>query len=171
MTAAIRLLFDECLGPPMLEPIRSLAWLDPRDIEIEHVLSFQQPGVHDDKWIPGIAEEGWLVITSDRGGRGNSQSKGRKLTRVCFLYRISYVVLAPQVHDLTAVPKSEAVASVFSQLVTAAQYPRGSRFAMVRRPSGATAVLHMPLDENGCLLKGPALVAARKNPAGPLGVY
>ena len=168
ISPVICILFDECLGPPLLDPIRRHAAFDPRRIEIEHILTLQRDGVPDEDWIPHRAAEGWVLVTSDGGKGGNSREKGRKLPRVCWEQRMTHVILSPNIHQLPAIRKAEAIYAVFGDLLLTPEYPRGSRFSVRKQTSGAIMLRFTPLDAEGIPLSKNALKLARKDHPGPL---
>jgi hypothetical protein len=74
-----KFLFDECIGRPLVERLRT--FLQVGDDEIVSILDRQKEGVLDEDWVPEIAADGcWVVVSADRG---RLASKGAKLPRLC----------------------------------------------------------------------------------------
>lgn len=65
------------------------------DATIAQVQVFQLDGQCDEDWIPRIAREGWVVISSDRGKGG--LKRGMPLPRLCVQWRVTHVLLWPAV--------------------------------------------------------------------------
>lgn len=142
MTAPIRLLFDECVGKPVMEKIKAAVSISLDQPEFSHVLDFQKQGVHDEDWIPRIAEEGnWIVITGDRGRRGKA-NKGEKLPVVCKRHGVTHVVLSKAIHHKGSIEKMAAILSVWSDIQKLVDAPNGSMHVLrLRGKQPGTPVL------------------------------
>jgi len=91
-----KLLFDECIGKPHIDCLKDFVAIDGDDTpEIKHILEDQGQGVWDDEWIPRIADEGWIIISQDRGKKG--RSKGAPLPELCLSFGITHVLLSRRV--------------------------------------------------------------------------
>jgi hypothetical protein len=131
-------LFDECLGKPIVEPLRILVNMGKGEKpELKHILDFTASGTHDEVWVPQIAREGWSVITID-GGRQPNKQRGEKLPRLCARFNLTHVILSPAVHQRTAFEKLLTLLSVWYELIDIADDPamKGRRYALEPLNSG-----------------------------------
>jgi hypothetical protein len=152
-----KLLFDECVGKPIVDHIASLLALAriEEKAELSHILEFQAQGVWDEVWIPKIKAEGRIIVTGD-GGRKRGAGKGEKLPRLCATREVTHVILSPQVHGRRQLRKLITILSVWHELIGLAEVPAGSRYFLE------------PLGENtGKLVK--RLVSERDEPPPPPG--
>jgi hypothetical protein len=150
-----RLLFDECIGKPIVVCFGRLLELahDDEKAELTHVLDFQKQGIWDEVWVPQIKSEGRIVITGD-GGRGGV-SKGEKLPRLCARYGITHVILSPKMHVRKSFRKMISVLSVWHQIITLNEVDPGSRHFLE------------PLGDNTGKLVKKAIPERDEPPAGP----
>ncbi len=126
------ILFDECIGKPHVERLKTLvADVSAIDAKISHVLDFQAQGVRDEDWIPRIANEGWIVISGDRGRGG--MKKGEPLPRVCLKYGVTHVLLSRGVVHRCSADKILTVLSVWHEILELHSVPRGSRYHLEPR--------------------------------------
>ncbi|MHB1421905.1 MAG: PIN-like domain-containing protein [Gemmataceae bacterium] len=124
MSAKLRLLFDECVGKPILDAVATYLAASEQKPDLSHVLDFQQQGIFDETWIPRIAAEGWIVITADRGKRGG-RSKGEKLPFVCQQFGVTHILLSARVHEKTTFEKVRLLLQVWSEVADLVNAPRG----------------------------------------------
>lgn len=128
MSITIRILFDECVGTPVLEAIKRVFDLFELNVEVKHIRDFQMNGVADEQWIPQIAAEGWIIITADRGKCGGST---QKLPRICLEYKLTHVILSSAVHHQKTADKAASIISVWRKLVEAVSTATpGTRFSL-----------------------------------------
>src|SRR5438105_1695297 len=125
-----------------MDKIKAAVSISLDESEFSHVLDFQIQGVHDQDWIPRIAQEGnWIVITGDRGRRGKA-SKGEKLPVVCKAHGVTHVVLSKTIHHKTSLDKMAAILSVWSDIQKLADAPKGSQHVLrLRGKSPGTPIL------------------------------
>lgn len=109
-----------------MEEIRRAIGLSLDQVELKHVLDYQEQGTWDEQWIPAIADQGWIIITGDRGGLGRKQ-KGAKLPIVCKRHGVTHVVLSATIHNKNSVQKLAAILTVWPELMKLVDAPRGSR--------------------------------------------
>lgn len=127
-----RLLFDECFGKPAVDCIAQLSAMGKGEKpEIRHLFEFAPSGTRDEDWIPKLADENWLVLTTD-GGRKPNKKRGEKLPRICARLGVTHVILSPVVHSRNAFEKMLTVLSVWYPLLAIAtdEDERGSRFML-----------------------------------------
>ncbi|MFM9965941.1 MAG: hypothetical protein ACKV2Q_32570 [Planctomycetaceae bacterium] len=124
----LKLLFDECLGKPHIEILKSLVSLEAADSRpiVEHLLSIQDQGVLDEVWVPRVAHENWILMTSDKSRF--KKGKGEPLPRLCVKHRITHVLLSPTVGQRRAFEKMLTIISVWYRILELSKEPRGSRF-------------------------------------------
>lgn len=128
MTKA-RILFDECIGKPHVERLAEfVGGLGLELPEIKHVLEFQEQGVWDEEWIPRIADEGWMVVTQDRGKR--RKGRGEPLPRLCLAHNITHVLFSRRIAERKSAEKVLTLTSVWNELLSLAEAPIGSRYSL-----------------------------------------
>ncbi len=131
MKPKIRLLFDECVGKPLVE--RLAQDLSTDEIEIKHILDFQGQGIKDQDWLPRIADDkrvAWIVITGDQGRKSTPADK---LPSICQVLEITHVMLSSTIHTSDSATKEAAIRAVWPQLVSLADTaPKGSAWVIRR---------------------------------------
>ncbi len=81
MSEPDKFLFDECsIGKPALKALKAVLQFEGTPPNIEHLLDKFPMSTFDIAWVPQIAEEGWIVISADRG---KGKKRGGKLPLVC----------------------------------------------------------------------------------------
>jgi hypothetical protein len=124
-TQPLKLLLDECLGRPLVADINQmLSWDTPKPT-IHHLTNYFVPGTLDPDWIPKIAQEGWMVMTADRGKNGK-----HKLPAICATYQITHILMGPSVGQLKQYQKANAIISIWDKIKECQNAPKGSRFLM-----------------------------------------
>jgi len=129
VSETLKLLFDECVGKAVLPKIAELLAISEKQPDLAHVLQFQEQGVHDKEWIPLIAEEGWIVVTADRGKRGK-KSKGEKLPLVCRQFGVTHVMLSSSIHHKSNFDKIRILLEVWPEIMDLVKAPRGSGYLL-----------------------------------------
>ncbi|MGE5611222.1 MAG: hypothetical protein ACM359_18375 [Bacillota bacterium] len=127
MTPALKLLFDENFGKPLVERLAGLLTVFPEKPAISHVLDLYAQGRPDDEWIPKVAKEGWIVVSGDRARRYG----GAKLPRICAQLNVTHILLSGKLHEMKQAEKIRAIVTVWPQIV--AQLPaavKGTRFSL-----------------------------------------
>ena len=116
----------------MMLELEKLASLGGEEVEFAHVLDFQTEGIHDDKWIPERAKEGWIVISTDRG----KQSGRAKFPKLCKQYGMTHVLFSASVHRMTGLDKTAALLLVWADISRLPTAPKGSRHQLQRSGGG-----------------------------------
>ncbi len=111
MNPTAQFLFDECIGKPYVANLREMV---PGEPTLFHLSDLDLLGQLDEEWIPKIAADGWIVVTSDAGKKG---LKGGKLPRLCREHKITHVVLSSTLHQMRAHLKIGALASMWEDLL------------------------------------------------------
>ena len=112
MTKKSKLLFDECVGWPAIEKLASLLDLTGDDVELEHAVRLGFGGMKDEDWIPQIANDGWSIVTGDRG-RGKRRNRGDKLPIVCQRHGVTFAAFSRSINRLRVFDKIRAVMAVW----------------------------------------------------------
>ena len=73
-----KLLFDECIGWPIVEQLSALIGVTSTDVLLGHAVKLGFGGQNDEDWIPAIAAQGWVIITGDR-----AHDRSREPERSC----------------------------------------------------------------------------------------
>ena len=126
----IRFLFDECfIGQLNVERdlAQSLALLGV-DVELAHILSKFPLGTEDADWIPKIAQEGWIVVSFDRG---KNSKKSEKLPLICRAFGVTHVLGSRGLQLRSAYYRIEAINSSWPLLLNeVAVAPRGTGYSL-----------------------------------------
>lgn len=127
MSRTLKFLFDECLGKPLVDQLRTLCG-ESAD-RFASILDRQAEGVADEEWIPLLAAEGdWIVLSADRG---KIVTRGAKLPNLCREYKITHVLLSAKVHRQPAMVKLHIFATIWPKLVEKVESAEpGERFVL-----------------------------------------
>jgi hypothetical protein len=121
----VKLLLDECLGRPLVVDINQFLSWDTPTPTIHHLTNYFKPGELDPDWIPKIANEGWIILTADRGKRGKD-----KLPSICAAYKVTHILMGKSVARLKQSQKANAIISIWEDIKKCNDAPKGSRFLM-----------------------------------------
>jgi hypothetical protein len=122
-----KFLFDECLSRPAVRAlILPLAQIN-ESADVAHLFDLFPPSVRDSEWIPAIAPQDWVIVTSDRGKRGNVANR---LPLLCVQHRVTHVMLSRGMNKRTVSFKISAIQQNWVDLLAAAQSPKGSAFSL-----------------------------------------
>jgi hypothetical protein len=122
----LKLLFDECVGKPILSAVAGFLATSEQKPELSHILDFQEQGTPDSTWIPQVEAEGWIIITADRDKR----CKEEKLPLVCRQFGITHIMLSARVHHKKNFEKACLILEVWSDVAGLIMEPRGSGFSL-----------------------------------------
>jgi hypothetical protein len=136
--AQFKLIFDECLGEPVVEALRPFLEKSGVKLVAMSVVSYQRAGVKDIEWIPKIAKEGgWVVLSADRGKRNRvGELPHEKLPFLCRTHRVTHVLLSGSLQSSKTFIKGQALVAVWREILTAATAPAGTRFVLTKRSGG-----------------------------------
>jgi hypothetical protein len=116
----LKLLFDECLGKPLLKDIAALlSWENPPPT-IHHLLDYFSSRTHDDIWIPKVVDGGWVIITSDQG----KQSNRAKLPQICLEYKITHILMSSSLLHRKQNQKANAIVAAWEEIKKCADAPK-----------------------------------------------
>lgn len=87
---------------------------------------------NDRDFLPQLAEEGWVVVSADRG---KNSAKSDRLPLICVELRITHVLFSRGAHKLTTFGKYRAIIDNWEDLAKTADAPKGSGYS-IRRTSG-----------------------------------
>jgi hypothetical protein len=125
MNQPVKLLLDECLGPPLVKDInKMLSWDTPPPI-IHHLFTYFKEGEKDNVWIPKVAGEGWIILSPDRGKKGNN-----KLPSICVAYKVTHILMSASLMKMKQNQKANAIISVWEEIKKCNESPKGSRFRL-----------------------------------------
>jgi len=122
----IKLFFDNCIGTSISRSIGNVIDFHRLKPKVKHIQDFFDASITDDKWIPAIADENWIVITSDKAKRRG----GAKLPSICKRYDVTHILISGKLHNAPQFEKARAIISLFPQIVSAAEEPSGTRYSM-----------------------------------------
>jgi hypothetical protein len=97
----------------------------------------------DETWIPDMAQEGWIVLTADRGKGG--RGKGEKLPVLCRAFGMTHILMSGSLHRRTSIQKVTAILEVWDNINELPEQPKGSAWSLRLTQSGK-AVLACKLD-------------------------
>jgi hypothetical protein len=129
---------NECVNLPILEALRNHVRSMDNPPELTHIIELDLQGKWDEVWIPTIAQEGWVVITGDKGRGGNK--KGEKLKSVCVTYGVTHILVSPTIQSKKVAQKIEIFTSAWTKIARASEEKPGTRFSLRFDDSG-TVVL------------------------------
>ncbi len=127
-----RLLFDECLPPPLVARLAEFLGTEQRErIVYKSLFDLAPSGTRDEDWIPLIKDQGWTVISAD-GARKPNKGRGKKLPDLCAEFGVTLIVLSPRVQGRKLIDKTRTIASVWDRIVEIASDPieRGRRYML-----------------------------------------
>ena len=126
MNAVVRILLDENTGAPFVAALRKVAELDRRhNCEIAHTIDLFGKGAKDQDWVPRIMNEGWLLVTEDRGR--NSRQEER-LPQLCQRHSVTHVLVLPALLKRGGqFEKMRALLAVWPELLAMAEAQKGLR--------------------------------------------
>lgn len=126
MNGSAKFLFDENTGAPFVTALRTIAIMDKRrPVEIGHSIELFGRAAKDADWIPRIRDEGWILISEDRGR--NSVS-GDRLPQLCEQFGVSHVLVLPALLKRGGqFEKMRAVLAVWPELHALATAVPGTR--------------------------------------------
>ena len=125
----------------MLEDIRRLLSWDEAKPTVAHLSDYFDTGICDSKWIPEVAEGGWIIITADRG----KKSTLHKLPAICAHYKITHILLGPSILKLKQHQKANAIITVWEDIKKCNEAPKGSRFALQLSQAKFPKIKPLPL--------------------------
>lgn len=126
MTQALRLLFDDCLSKHAVQALKTLTDFSDGAVQVTHLVDLSLSGELDDDWIPRIATEGWIVVTTDRGRK----NRGGKLPLICRRCNVTHVMLSAAIHKRNTFEKLRAIFDVWPSLLTASAGTRGAGYLL-----------------------------------------
>jgi len=135
----LKLLFDECIGGPLIAHFAALIAYTPVDCEVKLVLDYVASGVHDQDWIPKIADEGWIIVTGDSGKGGTG--KGQKLPHLCTQLGVTHIMLSGKLQQKKGFEKVRAIISVWEEICELPAQPKGSAWVLRFVGSGRNVAL------------------------------
>jgi hypothetical protein len=125
----IKLLFDENIGAPIGLHIAGVLSFHKSPPVIDFVVRKFGPGAKDHDWIPLIADEGWIVLSTDRSKRCG----GAKLERVCAAYRVTHILMSTSLHERKQFEKAVVILRMWDDIANLASAPRGSGHRLMMR--------------------------------------
>lgn len=118
--------FDENWSPLLVRGLTIIRGKKETGFDFVHLLQRFPAGTPDEVWIPVIAGEHCVVLTSDRAKRGH----GSPLPVVCVANRVRHVLASGKVHQLGTWDKCRAVMCVWPELLATGGSVPGSRFKL-----------------------------------------
>lgn len=126
MSEPLKFVFDECLGRPIVEAIARLVEFHPAKPVVKHLLELFPVTQPDAEWIPKLANDGYIVISTDRG----KSNFGAKLPHVCRESGAIHVLISAALHKRKQFEKARAVLAVWTDLMALDLAEPGSRFVL-----------------------------------------
>ena len=124
MNAPFKLLFDENFGKPIGSVVAKLLSFHPNPPEIGFVIDRFGSGAKDHLWIPQVAKEGWVILSTDRA----KQCGGQKLPLICQEHGVTHILLSRAIHGMKQFYKACVVIHVWDSICQVRSAPIGSRF-------------------------------------------
>lgn len=139
----VKLLLDECLGRPIVADMNQMLSWDRPAPTIHHLTKYFLPGTKDEDWIPRIKNEGWVVLTQDKGRKGR-----HKLPKICALYKITHIVLSKAVAHQKQYQKANTIIGAWEQIKECANATAGTRFRLKLTHAGRAIIERVDLTPN-----------------------
>lgn len=137
---ALRLLFDECVAPRLYkEAFGQFLKFCPEIEETKHLIDMQK-GAQDDEWVPVIAKDGWIIISTDRGRKG-TKGRGERLPIVCKRHNITHVLISGRIQQKGRFEIACSILDVRKKLYELPNEPRGSCFLLKLNPDGPAELI------------------------------
>ncbi len=138
MSAKFKLLLDENIGKPIGSVMATLLNFHPDPPEIGFVVD-RFGGEKDLVWVPKIAAEGWVVLSTDR----SKQCGGSKLHHVCEEHKVTHILMSKALHDMKQFYKVATILTLWDELVTTiSQATPGCRFNLKLERGSPVILLH-----------------------------
>lgn len=134
MNKKAKLLFDECIGWPILEQLAGVIGFNEEEVEVAHAVKMGFGGKNDEDWIPQIASDGWVIITGD-DGRQKKKGKGEKLPILCAALGVTYAAFSKSICHYKSFQKYRVILAVWDDLIALKDVEPGSGFSI--RPSSS----------------------------------
>lgn len=141
MRVAPKFFFDECVGRPIMEQVEHELNKRGFSVIFSHLKDRFAEGELDEDWIPHIAPEDWVVISTDQARK---KSRGRRLPELCIEYKVTHVLFGVTLHHKNSEKKKQALLDAWESIMGLHSVPKGSRYR-----------LHLDNDLNGNLKKLP----------------
>lgn len=122
----VKLFFDNCIGYPISEAIGKLLQFHTTKFEVKHINDYFVDSTPDEKWIPDISNDDWIVITADRARRYG----GKKLPSICNQYNVTHILLSGKLHNAKQFEKAKAIIGQISNIIDIANEDKGGRFSL-----------------------------------------
>jgi len=128
VTPPIKLFFDECCSKKLARKIVEIYDECYPGIQTKHLFDFFIPGTPDGDWLPFLeSDKDWVVLTADRGKKGD---KNQKLPLICAQLGISHISITPQLKNAGYKAHKQALLSVWPQIINIPLIPKGTRVSL-----------------------------------------
>ena len=131
----VKLLLDECLGRPIVADMNKMLSWDIPAPTIHHLTNYFIHGTKDPDWIPKVKDQGWIILTQDKGKKGR-----HKLPTICAHYKITHIIMSSSVSQLKQHQKANAIIGVWDKIKGCAIAPKGTRFRLRLNQAGNPVV-------------------------------
>jgi len=95
MSRAVKLFFDECLPPRLVEDFQKFFELSRPAPEFAHLRENYKPGTSDPDWLRDLDGKMWIVVTGDKA----SKSSLNPLPEICKEYGITHLLVKPAIRS------------------------------------------------------------------------
>lgn len=127
MSTAPKFFFDECVGRPIMETVEQKLQSQGVSVTFSHLKDRFAEKQLDEDWIPQIAPEGWVIITSDQARK---RSKGGRLPELCIEYEVTHVLIGTTLHHKSSGEKEKALLDAWGDIMKLTSVPKGSRYRL-----------------------------------------
>lgn len=122
----MKVLVDENIGRPLIKALFDILQFHSSKPYFRSLLEYFEQGTLDTDWIKEISEDGWIVITSDRGRK----SGGNKLPILCKQHSVTHILISGKLHNSPQFEKIKAIINCWDDIVETQSAPKGSRYAL-----------------------------------------
>jgi len=128
VTTPQKFLLDECVSLPIVAALRKHVDTLPVPAHLFHIIELGMNAQSDEDWIPKIAEEGWVVISGDKGKGG--LRKGQKLKAICASFGVTHILVSAKIQERKVAEKIELFKAAWEMIAATSESEPGTRFSM-----------------------------------------
>ena len=105
--------------------MRQLCSVVDTQFEFVHICDLLKSGVPDKEWVPSLAGNLWVIITSDAG---KHSVKNDKLPSLCRQHELTHIVFGSTLHSQKAIKKLEVLVNLWMDIESTINEIAGTRF-------------------------------------------
>ncbi len=123
MIQRLKLYFDACCSTRLPVDVLAFYAANYPGLETRHLFQDARPDTADPAWLQRIHQDGWIVVTCDRG----RDRKTFPLPLACAALGITHIAFSPTLLNKGFTAQKNALAAVWESLFHLDQYPPGTQ--------------------------------------------